>query len=179
MIGFLVGALCLVGLIKVMRHGRGRFGYGGCGRPSWGGWHGHHPGSYGGYGRGGPRFFLRALFERLDTSPGQEKVILSALERLWEKKRTVGEEFVQTRKDVARAMRGPVFDEPALSEAFGRQDALLVELRHEVEESMKAVHEALDERQRKIAADLIEGGIGRSVFGGGNDGGGPYRRAWA
>jgi hypothetical protein len=172
MIGFLIGAVCLVGLIKVLRHGRG---YGRCGG-GWGGHYGHHHGGYGYRGGGGPRFFLRMLFERLDTTPGQEKVIVAELEHLWERKRALGDEFVQTRRDVARAMRGELFDEVALSEAFGRQDALLVELRAAASVALKTVHDALDERQRKLAADMLEGGFGH--FGGGH-GGNPYRRAWA
>jgi hypothetical protein len=182
MLGFLIGAACLVGLFKTVRmgHGHGGFG-GGChggghrfGRRGWGGWRG-------GGGYGGPRAALRALFERLDTSPGQEKAILAALEELWAKKRAIGDEFVQTRKDVARAMRGERFDEPALQEAFGRQDGLLSQLRESVSAAMKSVHEALDDRQRGIAGDLIENGPFGHHHGGGappwSRGGGPYREA--
>jgi uncharacterized membrane protein len=197
MLGFFIGAACLFGLIKVIR--MGRYGYGGYGygHGGWGGFrgghHACHGGSHhghdnsgppwrGGYGRGGfgPRVALRALFERLDTTPGQEKVIAQALEDLWEKKRVIADEFVQTRKDVARAMRGGAFDEAALQEAFGRQDELLVQLRATAQVAFKTVHDALDERQRGIAADLLENGpFGR--HGGGappwTRGGGPYREA--
>jgi len=141
MIGFLIGTACLIGLVKVLRHGRGwRYGR----------WH---------HGGWGPRAGLRWLFERLDTSPGQEKVIMGAVEDLWKTKREVGEEFLQTRKDVARAMRGEAFDEAALDEAFGRQDALIAKLRASVKASLQTVHEALDERQRKLAGDMLEGQI--------------------
>ena len=184
MLGFLIGAACLVGLFKTIRMGYGGYGRfgGGChgghhfgGRRGFGGWRG----GGGGGGWGGPRMALRALFERLDTSPGQEKVILSALEDLHAKKRAIADEFVQTRKDVARAMRGGVFDEAALQEAFGRQDELLVQLRATVQVALKTIHEALDERQRGIAADLLEHGPFGLHGGGGappwTRGGGPYR----
>jgi uncharacterized membrane protein len=141
MIGFLIGTACLIGLVKVLRHGRGWH------RRGWGG------------GYYGPRAGLRWLFERLDTSPGQEKVILGAVEDLWKTKREVGDEFVQTRRDVARAMRGERFDEIALDEAFARQDALLTKLRASVKAALTTVHEALDDRQRKVAGDMLEGQI--------------------
>jgi hypothetical protein len=51
MIGFIIGTACLIGLIKVLRHGRGGCGYGGrCGRGGCGGGWG---GRYGHEGRGG------------------------------------------------------------------------------------------------------------------------------
>jgi hypothetical protein len=193
MLGFLIGAVCLVGLIKTIRGGR-RYGWGGggWGGPRFGGCgygggrcgHGHH-GGYGyrgGYdddapfgGRGGPRIFLRMLFERLDTTPGQEKVIKSALEDLWQAKGELREELKQMRNDVARAVRGEVLDEAALNEAHSRQDAVIAKLRERVTQAMRTIHEALDERQRGQVADMLE----RGPFGGGRGpwGRGPYRTA--
>ena len=185
MIGFLVGTACLIGLVATLRRGRG--------------WRGRWHGRGGRYGGWGARAALRELFERLDTSPGQEKVIAGALESLWKTKREVGEEFIQTRRDVARAMQGELFDEVALNDAFTRQDALLAKLRESVKVSLASVHEALDDRQRKTAASLLEGGglfMGGGACGGrGRHGGfgyghghhhdhgpsqgeGPYRNAW-
>jgi len=66
MFGFIVGAACLFGLVRVLRHAR----------------HGHfgHHGPFGRFRGGfGPRMMLRGLFERLDTTPGQEKVIAAAI----------------------------------------------------------------------------------------------------
>jgi Heavy-metal resistance len=162
--------------VKVIRHGRG--------------WHGYRRGWGGGYGYG-PRAGLRFLFERLDTSPGQEKVILGVVEDVWRTKREVGEEFVKSRGDVARAMRGERFDEAALDEAFARQDALLAKMRATMKAALTTVHEALDERQRKVAGDMLEGqifafgrGHGRCGHrhhgfdhGDGPTAGGPYRTA--
>ncbi len=165
MIGFLIGTLCLVGLVKTLRRGRGGYGRG------WGGhgWRGRRDG----FG-GGPRSMLRFLFVRLDTSPSQEKVIVDALEQLWTTKREIGDEFVQSRRDVAEAMRGVTFDESALSSAFSRQDEMLTKLRESIRASLARVHEVLDDEQRAIAADLLEGMFhgrgGRSPFGQG-----PYR----
>jgi hypothetical protein len=169
MIGFVIGVLCLVGLVKVARGGRG---FGRChgGMRGFGGAEGR------GYGRG--RWFLRGLFERLDTSPGQEKAISAALEDLYAKKREIADEFLKTRGDVAKAVRGPVFDEAALDEAFSRQDVLLVSLRASVTQAAKTIHEALDDRQRAAVGNLLEG----ALFGGGHGpfGHGPYRGSvWA
>lgn len=177
MIGFLIGAVCLIGLIKTARFGRGYRDHGGWrGHDHRGGSCAHTRDERGGYGRG-PRAAIRILFERLDTSPGQERVIMAAVEQLWTKKRELGDEVAASRHDVARAMRGERFDEAALGEAFTRQDALFAQLRESVGTTMKTIHEALDERQRKIAADALEGG--RFGRGGGPFGGGPYRNAWS
>ncbi len=172
MIGFLIGAACLVGLMKTLRHGRGYYGRGWGG---WGGWGGHGRWRDDGFG-GGPRSMLRFLFVRLDTSPSQEKVIVDALEQLWTTKREIGDEFLQTRRDVAEAMRGVEFDESALSAAFARQDAMLTKLRDAIRASLQRVHEALDDKQRASAADLLEG-IFHGRGGRGPFSQGPYRTA--
>jgi uncharacterized membrane protein len=139
MLGFLIGTACLFGLIRTVRgHGYGRW----------------RRGYY------GPRGALRLLFERLDTSPGQEKVILAAVEELWKSKSEIRGEIEQSRKDIARAMRGSAFDDAALNDAFARHDALHARLRESVRHALSTVHEALDDRQRKLAGDLIEGVAG-------------------
>jgi len=155
-------------------HGSARLAFGrrlGCGRHFHGGPHGFR-----GF-RGGPgqSFWLRRLFSRLDTTPGQEKVIKAALEDLWKAKGELREELKQARSDVARAVRGEIVDEATLDEAYARQDRLLATLRVSVTHAIKIIHEALDERQRKLVADMLEQG----PFGGGRGpwGGGPYRSA--
>jgi hypothetical protein len=116
---------------------------------------------------------LRALFERLDASPAQEKVIAAAFEELRDSASKAREEIKGTRRDVARAVRGPSFDETVVGEVFARHDATLEELRKSAIGAVAKVHEALDERQRERLADLIESGPG---FGFGRRGyGGPYR----
>jgi hypothetical protein len=198
MLGFLIGTACLIGLIATLRGGRRRFGrgfagcgpggfgrsrggYDGCddgGHDDGGPWEGrHHGGRWqrgGGWGRS---WFLRSLFSRLDTSPGQEKVITSAFDELWEASRKLRAEVQDTRKDVARAVRGPSFDATVVGEVFARHDAALEAIRKTAVGAVGKVHEALDERQRERMADLIERGPGG--FGGPSwrdrDGGHPYR----
>src|ERR1700678_438436 len=92
MLGFIVGTVCLIGLVKTLRWGRYHRGGGGCGyghhgggwgRRGWDGrgYQGDHDGGWGG-GWGGPSVLLRALFQRLETTPGQEKVIVAAYEEM-------------------------------------------------------------------------------------------------
>lgn len=165
MIGFLIGTACLVGLIKTLRHG-------GC----HGGFHGrscHHGGGARGFGS---RSALRFLFERLDTSPGQEKVILAAVEELWRMRSELKDELDKSRADVARVMRAPTFDEAALAAAHARQDVVLAKLRAVVTHALGEVHGVLDERQRKTLGDLLDArwGHGCTLHGFDFDGG-PYR----
>lgn len=138
MLGFIFGTVCLIGLVKVLRGGHG--------------WHARR----GGRGFGGRRL-LRSMFGRLDTTPGQEKAIVGALDQLRENKKSVREELSQTRADVARAVRGGFVDDSSLEETFARHDRLLAQLRVSFVEAVKQITEALDERQRKQVADMLEG----------------------
>jgi hypothetical protein len=141
MFGFLFGTACLIGLVVVIRRGRyGGFGY-----------HGRHR-------RHGPRGALNAVLARLDTAPGQEKVIVAVLEEWLDRARDAGRELRDTRRDVAQAVRGERVDDARLNEVFGRHDAALDKLRAGSVDALRRVHEALDERQRKILGDLIDSG---------------------
>lgn len=172
MIGFLIGTVCLIGLLKVVRHGRG---YGGC--------HGGGYGRHGGYGGGqeggrgwrrggwgeggsfGPRMFLRSIFERLDTTPGQEKVIIAAMEELKDTARSIKSEAREARTDFAKAMRGESFDEVALGGATARVEGAVDSLRKAGISAFAKVHEALDDRQRQKLADIMESGPGFGRWG--------------
>src|SRR5688572_6975698 len=134
MCGLLIGALVLFGVAKMIGCGRrwhyARHGYGyGCG---WRGGHGgdsnfggddggggegrhhHHHGrrrgrgGFGGFGGGfrgfGKRYFLRWLFERLDTTPGQEKVIKEAFDEIRAAGSEARSEWHKSRAQVANAM---------------------------------------------------------------------------
>lgn len=168
MLGFILGTVCLIALVKVLRRGRGWHGYG----------YGPHGYGHGGHGRyetmgggGGPRrWFLRSMFQRLETTPGQEKAIVAAIDELRENRRVVHEELQQTRGDVARVVAGGLVDDNSLEDTFARQDRLLAQLRVSFVEAMKKITEVLDERQRKQIADMLQGGFFRRWRGGG-----PYR----
>jgi Spy/CpxP family protein refolding chaperone len=151
MFGFIVGTLSLIGFIKVLRWGRG----------------------YGGYG-GPRRWMLRRLFQHLDTTPGQEKVISEAVDNAQRVMWQTRSQFFNSRSAFAGAMRGEAFDSAAVNAAFDAQQASLDEVKKAMREGMQAIHEALTPEQRTRLADLVEfgparmhgGGCGRARFGG-------------
>ena len=171
MIGFVIGAACLFGLIAVARRGRAcAGGHGGWGHR--GGW-GRHGGFGGGMGfRGGPRFFLRRLFMELGTSPSQEKVIVAAAEELHETISGMRGEFAASRGDFAEALRSETFTGEALGSVFSRHDDALRKVREAVTGALARVHDVLDDSQRKTLANFIERGR-RAGWGG------PYRSNFA
>jgi Spy/CpxP family protein refolding chaperone len=98
---------------------------------------------------------MRSILERLETTPGQEKVIVAAVDELRDNRALVREEAEQTRADLARVVSGGLVDDAALEETFARHDRLLAQLRVAFVESLRKATEALDERQRKQVADLL------------------------
>lgn len=137
MFGFIIGTLSLIGFVKVLRGGR--------------------------FGRhGGPRrWMLRRLFEHLDTTPGQEKVIAQATENVERVMWQTREQLFRARGSYAKAMRGEQFDSAAVNEAFDAQQASVDEVKKALREAMQQIHEALTPEQRNRAADLIEFGPAR------------------
>ena len=167
MIGFIIGAACAVGIARMLRR---RAWYGHCGH-GYGYTHGYgSPLGFRAMGRPGPRgpgrWALRALFERLETTPGQERVILAALDERRENRKAIREEAKQTRADLARAIAGGLIDDSTLEDSFARHDRTLAQLRVGFTEALKKVVEALDEGQRKELAGWIEGGFFRRGWGG-------------
>jgi Spy/CpxP family protein refolding chaperone len=145
MFGFFFGTACLVGLAAMAARGHH---------------HRHHGG--GGYGRGPFGGFRRRglyrLFERLDTTPGQEKAIRSALDELHERVRDTFEELRDARKDVAEAFREERFDEERVSTLLEGPEARFRELREELAKTISKIHDALDPEQRARLARLVESG---------------------
>lgn len=178
MLGIIIGTACLIGLVKVLRHGRGGYGYGrgGCGRGGWGGggrFRGHHDHDggcgqdeggfrrrgWGGWG-GGPGFFLRAIIDQLDATPEQEKVIVAAFREVRNEAAKNREEMRKSREDLAKAMRSPGFDEVLLGELFARHDTTIEGMRRAFTGALAKVHVVLDEKQRNDLAEIIENGPG-------------------
>jgi hypothetical protein len=155
-----VGVVALVGMLK--RHHRHMYGHG-CGGggheygPDGGGW-GRRGGGFG--RRWGFRAIVRGLFERLETTPGQEKAIVSAIDELREAMGNVKGEMKGTRKDFADAFRRGPIDEAAVADIFVRHDTIISETRRKVVEAVGKIHEALDDKQRLEVADLLEHGPG-------------------
>lgn len=161
MLGFVIGGIAAIGFMKLMRRHR----FGGCAKL--------YGAEFGALRRGfGPRFLLRSLFERLETTPGQERAIVAALERLRENRTVIRDEARQTQDDVARVIEGALSDDTMLDETFARHDRLLAQLRVSWVETLKTISETLDERQRKELASVIRN---RRFFGRGGWGGHDFR----
>jgi hypothetical protein len=175
MFGFVIGTLSLIGLAKVLshHHWHRRYAYGG----GCGGWRG----GCGGYesegyedgeryrGRSGGRrrgYGLRWLFERLDTTPGQEKVIQEAIDEFKETVRKNRDEWKGSFETLADAIRGLEFDHGGVAETWVKHDKAIEAIRLALVAQLDKVHAALDERQRKILSDLIARGGGFARFGG-------------
>ncbi|CAN92206.1 hypothetical protein predicted by Glimmer/Critica [Sorangium cellulosum So ce56] len=157
MLGFVVGTACLIGLVMTLKRGC-RYD---CGA-AWGA----GPRFFGRRGFGGHgfrrRFFLSFLFDRLGTTPTQEKVIVAAIDELRSAAEAQRSEIRSTRADVAAAMRSPSFDETRLGELFARHDTAIEALRRAAVGALGKVHAVLEDRQREQLADLIE--IGPAAF---------------
>jgi uncharacterized membrane protein len=126
---------------------------------------------------------LRALFERLDTTPGQEKVIKAAVDDLQTKARAAKDEARAARSEIAKAMRSESFDEVMIGGATARLESTVDIMRKAGIDAFAKVHDVLDEKQRALLADFIESGP-RGFYGGrdrnhhhhdGPDGHHPYR----
>ena len=137
MFGFFIGTACLIGLIAVSRrrhhyfHGHGHFGR-----------HGFYP--------------LRRVLDRLDTTPGQEKEIRTAIDDLMEEARALRRDFRGTREDVARVIRESELPPGAFDSVFQKHDELLGRMREAAQKAFLKVHETLDARQRETLANLVE-----------------------
>jgi Spy/CpxP family protein refolding chaperone len=197
MLGFFIGTVCLIGFLKLARLGRRRHGgygrgcggghgyggYGGGPDEYGGGFGGEGPGAdwagggpFGGEGRGGPFgrwFVMRRLFARLETTPAQEKVIKSAFDDLRAAATRVRSDAKAARPEVANAIRQEQFDETLFGEISHKIDEAAQAMRRATIDAIAKVHAVLDERQKKLLAELVESGPGVRRWGGG---GGPYRQ---
>jgi Spy/CpxP family protein refolding chaperone len=146
MFGFLFGAACLLGLTATVARGH----------------HGHHQCGGGqrarGFRRGRGRYFLNYLLDRLDTTPGQEKVVREAIDALVDDIHDARRDFRGTRGDVAEAIRAALFDRARLEAVFDRHDQVIDRVRQRGLDAFSRIHETLDERQRKILSEIVESG---------------------
>jgi Spy/CpxP family protein refolding chaperone len=148
MFGFVVGSLCLAGFVAVLtrrpwhRHGWGHHGWG------------HHGCGYGHRGR----FGMYGVFRRLDTSPGQEKVIRAALGELRDSVSALAPELRATRSDVASFLRAETFDARALEDTLRARTVEAGALGATLAQTLGKIHEALDPDQRRQLARMIDAG---------------------
>lgn len=142
MFGFIFGTLCLGGLFALMFGHRRGFR------------HGHRCGHHGRFGR----FGLHAALEHLDTTPGQEKAILAALDELQDAAAEVRSNFGSSRKDLGAAIRAERLDEEALGSLLARYSSELSDLGGKAIVALARIHDVLDDQQRKRLARLVEAG---------------------
>ena len=148
MFGIFFGILCLVAFVAVWR-GRFRRGcFGGYGRG-----HGFGRGRH--YARGG-YFGLYRLFEELDTSPGQEMAIRSALDELRQTLGALRPRLKETRHDVAAAFSSEALDVGAVERALDAPLQDVSQSRGALVSAIAKVHEALDAEQRRRLARFVD-----------------------
>jgi hypothetical protein len=165
MIGFILGTACLLGLGKA--YGRRRyFGHGHRG------WHGEDGVS----GFSGPVSFLRPLFLKLETTPGQERVIVQSVKDLQLAREKMASDLKGWRKELATALRMSVFDETTVGTLSAQIENALLEMRKAGIDAFAKVHEVLDEKQRAHLAETVEHGWG-PLFGLGSFATGPERQS--
>lgn len=150
MFGFLFGAVCLGGLAALLFH-RNHHQHYGYGR------------RYGGRFRRG-REFLHAAFERLDTTPGQEKAIVAALDDFRDSARAARGKVMASRGEIAAALREDHFQADRVREVLARHSQELTDLGDQGSQVLGRIHEALDSEQRKRLARWVESGPG-FIFG--------------
>ena len=161
MFGVFFGTLCLVGLFATLKHRRHGYAFGG---PFGLGRHSHygHPPWAERFARERRRWWLRGLFERLDTTPGQEKVIMKGIDAVTDQMETGRRELRDVRRQVAQALGGDVLDEAVLSTALERVEDLMAKSKLELTHALTEIHAALDGEQRRELAELIAEGPRRS-----------------
>ena len=174
MFGWVIGTVAVVGMCAFARRRRHRhFAY-------YGGFGGHGPWDahvHGRHGRGlwdeeppfgwqGPgrmrrslqRGMLRGLFMRLDTTPGQEKALVSLLAQARERLQSVKGDLGGTRRELAALLGRDVLDKEALEALIARQRDTLDGLAKEIVQTLTSVHEVLDGEQRHELGELLSDG---------------------
>lgn len=166
-IAIAAGIIGVVGLVKALVFRR-RFGGHGCSR-------GRGRGRFGGHRGGiGRSFWLRSLYARLDTTPGQEREIRAAIEELRERAWDAKTDLPSARENIGKAIAGETFDDGAFEAVSARVDATAEKLKDAVGSALKRIHGVLDPKQRERLADIVgKGGFG--CWGRGGGFGGPYR----
>ena len=181
MLGCAIVAAAAAGLFIAAKRRRYRrlayyYGYGGpCGGPGPWGYDAYGPG----FGRAGfagheghfhrrwrsPKHgILRGLFMRLDTTPGQEKAIVSALDGARERLSSFKLGFKDSRRDIAALIGSDVFDRAAFEALLAEHKATLDQMSNEFLNTVATIHDALDTRQRReLGALLADGSLGHAL----------------
>jgi Spy/CpxP family protein refolding chaperone len=162
MIGLIFGTLCLVALIATVN--RRHYGYlhGWPHQAYHGRGFGHHAGAYGALQAGGrwraPRgrsALLYMLLERLETTPGQDREIKSAVQEAGERLEMIEQPLQELGSDLAALVAQDQFDRAQVDALFTRAEGRMREARSAAIETLQRVHGALEPEQRKRLGKLI------------------------
>lgn len=99
---------------------------------------------------------LGHVFRKLETTPGQEQVILSALYGVKSAAAQIKYDLKEARPQLADMMRSSEFDESFARGWMASRERALSDLKPEIIASLKQVHDVLDPEQRKKMGDLLE-----------------------
>ena len=181
MLGFVVGSVCLIALIKMFRRGRhcghGHHGWRhqhGSGGHGCGGHHHQQHGWSGGYegdhgfddgfddddGDRNRVVFLRSLFSQLQATPGQERIIVDGLKELKGAFQKAKSAQRKSAHDLSEALRSDTLSMDAMGSVFAALDEGTDAVRNGAFSALTKIHEVLDERQRRVLSDLIARGGG-------------------
>lgn len=112
---------------------------------------------------------VNEVFERLDTSPGQEKEIKGALREFFDVAIPARRDLRGLASDAGTIFGPEGLDETALAERFDEGEKMLATMREAATQTLRRVHEALDAEQRAELASMFgRRSSRRSSFG-------PYR----
>jgi hypothetical protein len=98
---------------------------------------------------------VRALRDRLQATPTQERAFDVAVKRLRDTLEAVRARTTEARNDIARALSSEAFDESAFDAASSRIYEALQTLRVAVRSTLGDLHDTLDKQQRETLRDLI------------------------
>ena len=96
------------------------------------------------------------VLDRLDTSPGQDKAILGAIDDLRDSAVSARRDLPDLKKQVAEALRAETFDEHAFQAIFDEPLGRLNKLRDELTRTAATIHETLTPKQRDRLYDLVQ-----------------------
>jgi uncharacterized membrane protein len=104
------------------------------------------------------------MFDRLDTTPEQERAIRAELDSVYERAGDLRRAWRRSRGDLAQVMRGESFDETAMAGVLSTHDEAHGALRETLVGAIARIHNTLNPAQRERLADMLESGLGNGPY---------------